>query len=482
MHKKISVNIFFNVLLTLSQVAFPVITFPYLSRVLKPDGQGTVNFIDNITQYLIFISAIGVPVYGMREISKHKDDHAAIKRIFSELVLINLVNAILISTAYFLAIYFFLHTIPYYKLYFFGCFILVINVFTVDWLYQGMEEFPFITTRNIFIKIISICLTFLFVKSKADLNIYYILLLTTYFLNAVLNITFAYRKFGITFKPSLTRKKTLKSHIKPILYIFSANLAISIFLYFDSVILGLFKGYTAVGFYATATKIVKLPAIAIQAVIMVFVPRISFEYKQNNLQEVNSLIQRSFDFITLISVPITIGLFCYADVAIHIFAGNYYDQCILLLRVMCPIIFFLSLTNIFIWEILTPMGKEKYFLVTVSIAMIVSFGLNLLLVPKISYTGSSIATLATEFTVALCAWIFARKVFAFKFNFSNLLRSLAASLPFIPVCYLVKHYSPGNIPIQLLSIAACIILYFSIHTFVYRSTIIKELVLFVRSK
>ncbi|HVX49200.1 MAG TPA: flippase [Chitinophagaceae bacterium] len=482
MAKKISVNIFFNVLLTLSQVAFPVITFPYLSRVLMPEGLGTINFIDNITQYLIFLTGIGIPVYGMREISKHKNDKAAIKQIFSELVLIHLINAIVIAALYFLAILFFFHTIPYANLYLFGCLILVINVFTVDWLYQGMEEFPFITTRNIFIKLLGVCLTFLLVKSKNNLNIYYILLVTTYALNAILNISFAYKKFGIMFKASLVRMKSVKQHLKPILYIFSANLAISIFLYFDSVILGIFKGYTAVGFYTTATKIVKLPAIAIQAVIMVFVPRISYEYKANNIAEVNALIQRSFDFITLIGVPITIGLCCYSDVAIHLFAGNNYQPCILLLRLMCPIIFFLSLTNIFIWEILTPMGKEKYFLITVSIAMLFSLALNLLLIPKLSYTGSAIATLVTEFVVTFCAWQFAKKAHSFTFNFSNFSRSLSASLVFIPIWFATKYFAETNVAIQLLSIGLCIALYFFIYWFVYKSTIIKELAVFVKNK
>lgn len=482
MSNKTSVNILFNVLLTLSQVAFPIITFPYLSRVLLPEGLGAINFIDNILQYLLFIAALGIPVYGMREISKYKNNPKILKEIFSELLTISIISSLIISILYFIVLLIVVPAIAYKGLYYYGCLIIFINVFTIDWLYQGLELFPYITTRNIAVKSIIVLLTFILVKSKENLNVYYILLFSSYLFNGLINILYAYKKLGIY--PTLVdiRLKNLKKHIKPILLIFSANLAISIFLYLDSFILGIMKGYTAVGYYTTATKIVKLPAIAIQAIIMVFVPKISFAYKNGNLQEVNKLIQRSFDFVSLLSIPAAIGLFCYADVAIHLFSGDKYKECVLLLRTMSPIIIFLSLTNIFIWGILTPMGKEKYFLVTVGIAMIVSLIINIILIPFISYKGSAVATLVTEFSVMLLSYIYSKKTYSINLSFITFKRSIFASLAFFPIYYFTMLYFPDNLPVVVGSIFLCIFLYLFIYMFLFKSFLPKEIMAVLKSK
>lgn len=468
-----SKNIFFNTLLTVCQFIFPLITFPYLARILMPEGLGLINFLDNIIQYLIFIVGLGVPIYGVREIARARNNTDQRRRLFNELLFINVLSAVITLLIYLGVLYVLSDRLTNMELYLLSGLVVFLNIFNVEWLFQGLEEFAYITQRSITVKTIAIILTFCFVKDPGDIMYYYYIMILSYLFNAVINLSYARRKFDfhINFRFKLA---DLKRHLRPIFLIFSANLAISLFLYFDSFILGILSGTKAVGLYMTAIKLVKIPVLFIVAYINALVPKIAFAVKEQQFDEVNDLVDRSFNYVVFLSVPLVVGIFISADFIIYLFAGANYTESVLPLRIMCPAILPLALTNIFVWQILTPFSRERYFMITVVAGMLLSLSLNFMLIPHLSQVGTAISTVATETLICLLSFFFARKVFKHKLAYGKMLQSAVACLPMLLFYFLIHRYVKDFIWSNILVIVTSILSYFAVQFFYFRNNILKD--------
>lgn len=468
-----SKNIFFNTLLTVCQFIFPLITFPYLARILMPEGLGLINFLDNIIQYLIFIVGLGVPIYGVREIARARKNLDQRRELFNELLFINVLSAVITLLIYMLVLYLLKDRLTNMDLYLLSGLVVFLNIFNVEWLFQGLEEFAYITQRSISVKTIAIILTFCLVKDPGDIIYYYYIMILSYLINAVINLSYARRKFDfkISFRFQLS---ALKRHVKPIFLIFSANLAISLFLYFDSFILGILSGTKAVGLYMTAIKLVKIPVLFIVAYINALVPKIAFAVKEKQFDEVQELIDRSFNYVVFLSVPLVVGVFISADFIIYLFAGTNYTESVLPLRIMCPAILPLALTNIFVWQILTPFSRERYFMITVVCGMLLSLSLNFVLIPQFSQVGTAISTVATETLICLLSFFFARKVYKHKLAYTKVLQALIACVPMLLVYFLMHRYIKDFFWSNVLVIAASIPCYFAVQFFCFRNNILKD--------
>jgi len=468
-----SKNVFFNTLLTVCQFIFPVLTFPYLARILMPEGLGVINFLDNIIQYLIFVVGLGIPIYGVREIARSRNNQEERARTFNELLFINILSAITILIIYAAVLYLLKDKIVYMQFYILSGFVVLLNIFNVEWLFQGLEEFSYITKRSIGVKTIAIILTFCLVKNPGDIVYYYYIMILSYFINAVINLNHARLKFNFTFR-LVWEFERLKKHFKPILLIFSANLAISLFLYFDSFILGLLSGTTAVGLYMTAIKLVKIPVMIIAAFINALVPQISYAVKHKEYDDVQRLIDKSFNYVVFLSIPIVVGIMISAEFIIYLFAGANFTESVLPLRIMCPAIIPLALTNIFVWQILTPFSKERYFMITVIVGMVASLSLNFVLIPLISQNGTAISTLVTETIICLLSFIFAKKVFHYKIKSTKILQSFTSCIPMV-IFYLLLNRFVGDFMIRnIVLIALAIGSYFAIQMFLFKNNILKE--------
>jgi O-antigen/teichoic acid export membrane protein len=468
-----SKNIFFNTLLTVCQFVFPLITFPYLARILMPEGLGVVNFLDNIIQYLIFIVGLGIPIYGVREIARARKDIAERQKLFNELLFINILSAAGILIVYSIVLYVLRAQLVNMQLYILSGFVVLLNIFNVEWLFQGLEEFSYITRRSIGVKTIAIILTFCFVKNPDDIILYYYIMILSYFINAAVNLNYARGKFDFKINMSV-KVLSLQRHIKPILLIFSANLAISLFLYFDSFILGVLSGTKSVGLYMTAIKLVKIPVMVIAAFINALVPQISYAVKEKDFDAVNKLIGRSFNYVVFLSIPLVMGIFLSADFIIYIFAGKNYTESVLPLRIMCPAIFPLALTNIFVWQVLTPFSRERYFMITVIAGMVASLSINFVLIPLIAQNGTAISTLVTETMICLLSFVFSKKVFKYSINGMKILQSLVACIPMLAAYFIVSNLISDFMIRNILFIVISVMSYFLLQVYWFKNNILKD--------
>lgn len=470
-------NVVYNILLAVSQVLLPLVTFPYISRILLPAGVGTYTFVDSYTQYFVLVAALGIPIYGMREIAKAKGSFQERSAVFSALLSIHFLVSLIVLSLYVLSFLLLPQLNEYTAMFWVGSTLLFSNVFVMEWFFQGMEQFPFITVRTLFIRFLTIVAIFLFVKTKEDTLLYYTINCASVAVNAGVNCWFARRfvKFSL-------RGLTLKQHIKPLFYIFSTGLVSSVYTLLDSVVLGFLTNTEQVGFYTTAVKLSKILIMILVAFTTVLVPPLALAYKEERYADAQGLLSKSFNYVVFISVPLSTGIFVIAKPLILLFSGNDFLPAVNALRILSPTVLIVGLSYVFGQLIINATGNERYFLRCALIGMVLSLALNIILIPHFHQLGAAITNLSVELTVMLLLIYVALQKVPFNPQWGNLLKAFIACLPFFLISYWVEsmHWS---LLFQLISvIIASGVTYILIQYFIWRNNLFPEIIGLLRKK
>lgn len=408
MASSVKKNFALNLINTISGLIFPLITFPYASRILLADGIGQVQFFQGIIGYIALCTALGIPMYAIREIARVRNNWELCSRTSVEILLLHsgltlvgyVIIAVLVATVTKIQV-----DIPLFLLLSTNLFFSAIGA---TWFYQGIEDFKYITIRAIAIRLFSLVCLFIFVTEKSDL-FYYAAISVTAEVGSNLFNFFRLRKY-INFNKLRLKELHPLRHLKPSLRIFAMNLVISIYVNLDSVMLGFLKDETAVGYYTASTRITKSILGVVQSLGTVLLPRISNLVSNNRMEEFHQLANKAFRFMLMLSLPLAVGLIFMADPLIHLFCGSGFEPSILTIQIMAPIILFISLSGIMCWQILFPLDKEKWVVYATMSGAIVNFTLNWILIPSYSQYGAGVATCIAECLVTIVAIILARKL------------------------------------------------------------------------
>jgi O-antigen/teichoic acid export membrane protein len=473
-------NFFFNLILTLSNVVFPILTFPYVSRILGPDGIGKVQFVSSFVQYFVFIAALGVPIYGMREVAKSKYNLDELKNIFSTLLIINIITTLTLLILYFAIIFLVPSLYADFEFHLVAALMLLMSFCSIDWFFSGIEQFKYIAIRSIVVKIIFMFLLYFFVLKETDTLAYLWIITGGYVVNNLWNFISA-RNY-INFKN--VKRNNLKKHIQPLLYIFSTVIAASIYSSLDVIVLGFLKGFKDVGYYSSGIKINMMCIPFLTAMSVVLMPQIANSFKEGNKGVIKSLIKESLEFVILFGVPMTCGLVLLAPELILVFSGDQFTPSILTMQITAPLLLIIGISTICSVQILTPVSKDKENAIAVIFGLLVSVILNLILIPRYGYLGATITNLLAQFTVMLFFIFFAYKVIKFRFDTVLFLRSLLISLFFIPIIYLVRNFVEiNNIITIILSVIFCGLWYLSFQIFILKNQfILKHIFVLKKSK
>ena len=462
-------NLFYNTILTISQMLIPIITFPYITRVLGPDGYGKVSFVDSIVQYIILIAALGIPIYGVREVAKVRDEPEKLSKLYTELFIIHFVLTFILSIGYILMFLFVPKLESSSTLFTIGIGLLYFTVLPTEWLFQGLEKMAFIVKRTLFIRIVFVVVIFLTVKSKGDINWYYSISLLMLIANAVTNLFVSSKlvKFVLT-------DLDIKRHLSPLGYIFSGNLAISVYLIMDSILLGFFASENAVGYYTTAMRISKIFISLVTALSVVIIPRLSFAFRENEFEEVRRMLYKSFDYVIFLTIPISVGLYLTASEVVMLLAGKAFQPAILTVKILSPMAFIIGMASIFAYQILIPMGKEKIYLIAVTIGMFFSVTMNILLIPEFKQNGAAFTSILTEVLVSIVAFYLSYKHFKYTIPWPSFFKALISTVPFYPIIILFNNNCDNLIVRLALIVSNCILVYLAAQYFVWKNATISE--------
>lgn len=412
MAKSIKKNFLYNLLLNVSKVIFPLITAPYVARVLEPDGVGLYNFSIMYVSYFALFPLLGVPTYGVREIAKIREEKDKKEKFVSEIISIQILLTVIVTGIFLATLFLIPQLYNNFLIFLIAGISLYTCPFIIDWYYKGMEEFKFITQRSLLIKVISIIALFLFVKEKGDL-VYYVLIYS------VANITNEIWNFAVLMRSGIRPRFTfngLLKHIKPLLILFMSSIAISIYTTLDTLMLGFISDYNEVGYYNNATHVTRSLLMAITSLAIVAMPRISYLIKQGQTTDIDDLIGKSVSIVAFLAIPLSFALFLVSPTFVPLFFGEQYQGTIVPMQVLGLLMIAIGFNNLTGTQILLSFGYDKQFLISVVTGTLSNIVFNLFLIPSFGAIGASISSVFAEFMVLFVSLYYISKVINIKMN------------------------------------------------------------------
>lgn len=444
--KSVKFNFLMNLILTVSNVLFPLITFPYVARVLQPINNGKIAFCTSVISYFSMVALIGIPNYGIREVAKVRDDRDKLTKLVYELLLISLVMTIISITVLVISIFIIPKFYQEKELFFINAIGILLNTIGVNWLYSGLEQYQYITIRSIIFKVISIIAMFLFVKEPSDYILYGTITVLASGGSNIFNF-FNMKKF-INFR--VKEKLEIKKHMKPILIFFATVLATSIYVNLDTVMIGFINGNVEVGLYSTSLKIRSLVLSVITALGTVLMPRLSYYINNNQKELFKETIVKCINFVSLISISICIFIVIYAKECILFIAGNDYLLAVSSLRIVIFTIIFVGFSNITGIQILTPLGLERKLFISIVYGAIIDFILNMFFIPLYKSNGAALATLIAEIIVLAVQCYYLKEFIREIYKKLTILKYVVFTLIASVIVILFKNYFTFNVFTSLL--------------------------------
>ena len=463
-------NVVYSSILTCAGYVFPLITYPYVSRVLGVTNIGTCNFVDSIINYFSLISMMGIGTIGVREIVACGNDINKRSKVFSNLFWLNGLATLIACIALLIAIFTVKQLYEYKELMFIGFVKLATSFLAIEWFFRGIENFKYITERSIIVKCIYVIAVFVFIHDKDDIIIYYFLsgvFITT--INAFLNINYA-RKFVHLLKRGITFKPYLKSFF--ILGFYA--LLTSMYTTFNTAFLGFKGGSTEVGYYATAIKLFSIILSLYTAFTTVMMPRMSSLLAEGRTEEFREKLNTSNDLLMAFTLPLVIIGFIYAPEVISIISGKGYEGAIIPMRIIMPLVFIIGYEQILVIQTLMPLKKDKAIFINSVIGATIGIILNIILVPIYKSIGSSVVWLCSELSVFASAQYFVIKYTRIQFPLRKFGYFLLLSILPALLCIGIRYIS-NNILVRLSILFVDAIYYFYMYVYVAKIGLLRSI-------
>lgn len=457
MEKSLTKNSIFYLVYSVLNVIFPLITGIYVARILFPEDIGLVETARNLASYFVIFAFLGIPTYGLREISQARNDKKELNKLYSELIVINSISTFVFLILYMIIIF----TVKAYRqnivVFLISGIAITLNFLNNSWLFEGLEKFDYISIRNFIFKCISLILLIIFVRDSNDYLTYAFITVVGTAGNYVLNVINSkrYVKFSL-------KQLNLKRHMKSIMYLVVVNLAIEIYSMVDITMLGLMCKKEVVTYYAYGIKIQKILLQVINTFTMVLVPRIALYYKEDRMDEFNSLITKVLSIILIISLPIIIGINFVGDSLITKIYGETYIRSSDVLKILIMVILVSPIGYLLGSRIMLVTNNEKKMIVPVGVGALVNMVGNAYLIPRFEEIGAASASVISEVVVTVIYIVISHKYFELdrkKLKETLLKVFVALSVMFLMLA-LTQYVFGVSFLLTLLQIPESMVVYF----------------------
>ena len=444
-------NFIMNFIMTASSILFPLITFPYVSRVLLPVGNGKITFVSSVTAYFTLFASLGIPTYGIRVCARLRDDKEKLSKTVQEILIINSATMLIACGVFLLSVL----TVPEFyeekELFLIHIAGMVMNMLAMTWLYNALEQYDYITVCNLAVKAVSLALMFLMVKKPED----YILYggITMFASSASYLFNFVYARRFITFRKSGPYE--FRKHLKPILVFFAMSAAINVYTNLDVVMLRFMKGNEEVGYYNTAIKVKTILSTMITSLGTVLLPRLSYYIKKDQKEAFYQTIAKAVNFVMVLGVPLMCYFIMFAKESVLLLAGREYMASVIPMMILMPTVLLIGLSNITGIQVLTPQDEEKKVLYSILGGAGADFLLNLILIPKYASSGAAFATVMAEFVVLAVQCAYLRSMVGDVIKKVNMGKIAAATLLAVLAGWCIKRCFNAHVFVTL-AVSACL--------------------------
>lgn len=393
--KSIKTNAALNVIKQCCSVLFPLILYPYITRILGSAQFGRISFAVSIIEYGIILAALGIPTYAVREASRIRDDKEKSITITSQVFSISLLSLFMTLVLLFVCVLFIPRLRQDWLLYS----ILSINIVSFiigrDWINTIYEDYFYISIRFIVFKLISLILIFIFVKNSSDFLKYAIITVVADSGAYLFNII--YTQKYLPYK--ITNKIDFKKHLKPILYLFCTTVAVKIYIQSDITILGLFRSESEVGVYSLATKIYSVIKALLNAIIFVTIPRVSYYLGNKDLNSIEKLLFELKETLIVLVFPCVVGAILLSNNIVYLMGGKEFIQGTSAFVILTLSLYFAVLACYYAQAVLIPFRLEKKYFIFTSISALVNIALNIALIPLWGINAAALTTFLSEFII-----------------------------------------------------------------------------------
>jgi len=444
--KSIIKNYIYNLSYQILTLILPIVTTPYLARVLGATGVGIYGYTFSICTYFNLFGSLGVALYGQREIAYNQDNKTKRNKIFYEIIFLRFIT---MAISILIFIFCFARKGDYAIYYRILVLELFATAFDISWFFQGLEEFKKTVIRNIVVRLAAVSLVFIFVKKSTDLN-KFILIYSLADLLGNLSLWIYLPKY-------LRGKKVgninIYKHIIPILMLFIPQISNQLYKILDTTMIGkMVPDKSETGYYEQAQKIVRLLITIVTSLGTIMIPRIANTFEKGDKKKIMAYIEDSFCFTFLLSFPMMIGISCIADSFVPFFFGQGYDKVVILIRVICPILLLLGIANVVGTQYLLPTKRQKEYTNSIMFGVVINFVLNYILILKFKSIGASIATVISQLAIDMIQMYQVRKDFNFRKIIKSSIKYLLASLIMGVTCILIFVLMKASIKTMIVQI------------------------------
>ena len=457
-------NFIYSGILTSANYIFPLIVYPYVSRVLGVTRIGACNFVDSIVQYFILLSMFGITSICVREIAKAKNDKDRLNQAYNSIFWTNALFTIISVVLLIVVIFSVQDLYEYRKLLYVGVLKVVSNFFLIDWLFRGLEEFKYITIRTLLVKCLYVIAVFLFIKEETDYTTYYLLTVMMITVNSILNHRYSRNFVKVSF-----RNIKCGTFIYPIIIMGVYSVMTSMYTTFNTAYLGFVAGDKEVGYYTTAHTLYGALLALFGAFTNVMLPRMSSLVSEGNIERFKYLLSKSSNILFSYSIPFVLLFIVYAPEIINLYAGKGFEGAILPMQISMPLMIVIGYEQIIITQGLLPLDKNKAVLVNAIIGAFVGVVLSLIIVGKLKSVGSTLVWTVSELCVLISASVFIKKYLNYRFPLVLLLKELMSYFPLLIVLIYTHNIFNSHI-MDVLSGGIITVTY----TFVIQRFILKQ--------
>ncbi len=461
MAKSMSKNAIFKAMLNLFNIILPILVIPLVTRAVGPELYGYMGYGDSLTAYFLIFASFGIYQYGLREISKVRDDETKLRQTFTSLCLFSFLTNIIASAAYM----FFVAVAYKDKPYMYTCIImgfnLVFNMFYVEWVNEALENYDFIAIKTMVVRIIYSTLILLFVRNDGNYLFYLYLVVGFNFINNIISFIYVKRRIKFDFS-----NLEFAKHIRPMLYVVILSNTGVLYTQLDKIMIKSNIGTTDVGYYYTAQRIMTIINTLMLTVIQVTMPRLSNYLGNESKNEYLTLLKRVIKIYFLFLFPASIGLLCLSKEAIYMFGGAKFLPAVPAMIVFALYMLTLGVEGVIANQMIYLHGKEREDAMLVLIGGIINLVLNVLLV--VTGTFSMVTAIATTLIanviVIFMEYRLVKKVIKLDinlFSYENM-KYFFYSLVFIPITFIIKKFIGNIFAACVLEVGICGIVYLGI--------------------
>ena len=397
-NKSLHIYAILNVVKTLLVIIYPIITYPYVFRVLKVNAIGKYNYATSIISYFNIFASLGLSTYAIREGAKLKDNQEKFHHFTNLLFSFNLITSSTSIVLLLIAINAFQGLEAYSEILFIMSFTILFSTIGVEWINNIFEDYIFITIRTLTIQIINIICLFVFVKSENDILSYAFINTAAAFLISISNLIHCRKYVQLRFI-GLKKIIEIKNHLKAIMLLFANSLATTIYVNSDLTMIGIWLNDYYVGIYSLAVKIYGVVKNLLAASFSVVIPRLSNYYCENNIKGFKNLVSNVISELMIFLLPASIGLLFLSKEIVLLVVGNEYLESVISLQILSISLIGAIFGGIFVYCINLPIGKEEISFQATVMSAILNISLNIIMIPLLKISGAAITTLISEFFV-----------------------------------------------------------------------------------